>query len=170
MYKKIKGVYGKVQKVLLALIGIAMAIMMSVIMLQTLTRYVIFYSLPWSEELSRYLFIFVIMVGLSVAIKEDMLISIDLIDRMLPGKSGKWLDAVRRALALFVSIVIVIFCSRMFTIGKIQKSPAMGIPMITMYGTIFASYILSAISLVFKIIDDIRAAMGIMDEEEEKLV
>ena len=170
MYKDIKRAFGKVQKVLLVLIGIAIAVMMSVIMLQTLTRYVIFYSLPWSEELSRYLFVFVIMIGLSIAIKEDMLISIDLIDRVFPGKCGKWLDAVRKTMALLVSIVIVIFCSRMFTIGKIQKSPAMGIPMITMYGIIFVSYILAALSLVFKIIDAVRAAMGIVDEEEEKLV
>ncbi|RGY97838.1 TRAP transporter small permease [Clostridium sp. AM58-1XD] len=168
MYNKIKGVFGKVQNLLLVLIGIALAVMMSVIMLQTLTRYVIFYSLPWSEELSRYLFVFVIMIGLTVAIKDDMLISIDLIDRFLPKKADKVLDAFRKLLALAVSIIIVICCSRMFTIGRIQKSPAMGIPMITMYGTIFVSYILATVSLVFKIIDDFREALGITEEGEEK--
>lgn len=168
MYNKIKGAFGKVQNMLLVLIGIALAVMMSVIMLQTLTRYVIFYSLPWSEELSRYLFVFVIMIGLTVAIKDDMLISIDLIDRFLPHKADKVLDGVRKMLALFVSIIIVICCSRMFTIGRIQKSPAMGIPMITMYGTIFVSYILAAVSLVFKIIDDFREAFGIAEEGEVK--
>lgn len=166
MYKKIEKAFNKVQDILLVLIGIALAIMMSVIMLQTLTRYVIFYSLPWSEELSRYLFVFVIMIGLTVAIREDMLISIDLIDRALSPKADKCLDAVRKTLALLVSVVIVVFCSRMFTIGKIQKSPAMGIPMIIMYGTIFVSYILSAISLGFKIIDNIREVMGIDSKEE----
>ena len=58
MYKKVERAFSKVQNLLLGLIGIALTIMMSVIMLQTLTRYVIFYSLPWSEELSRYLFVF----------------------------------------------------------------------------------------------------------------
>ena len=169
-YKKVERAFSKVQNLLLGLIGIALTIMMSVIMLQTLTRYVIFYSLPWSEELSRYLFVFVIMIGLTVAIKDDMLISIDLIDRFLPEKADKYLDTVRKILALLVSIIIVICCSRMFTIGKIQKSPAMGIPMITMYGTIFVSYILAAISLVFKIIDNIREAMGIENKGEEKQI
>ena len=170
MYKKVERAFSKVQNLLLGLIGIALTIMMSVIMLQTLTRYVIFYSLPWSEELSRYLFVFVIMIGLTVAIKDDMLISIDLIDRFLPEKADKYLDTVRKILALLVSIIIVICCSRMFTIGQIQKSPAMGIPMITMYGTIFVSYILAAISLVFKIIDNIREAMGIENKGEEKQI
>lgn len=153
MYETIKQGFEKVQKVLHALTGVALAIMMVVIMVQVITRYVIFYSIPWSEELSRYLFVFVIMIGLTVAIRDDMLISIDLIDRILPPKVDKYLDVLRKIVALGVSLVVVICCSRMFTIGKIQKSPAMGIPMITMYGTIFVSYILAAISMVFKIID-----------------
>ena len=52
MYKKVERAFSKVQNLLLGLIGIALTIMMSVIMLQTLTRYVIFYSLPWSEAVS----------------------------------------------------------------------------------------------------------------------
>lgn len=166
MYRKIEEAFEKVQNVLLALIGIALAVMMSVIMLQTVTRYVIFYSLPWSEELSRYLFVFMIMIGLSVAIKKDMLISIDLIDRFLPYKANKYLDAVRKLFALGVSVVIVICCTRMFTIGMIQKSPALGMPMIVMYGTVFVAYILAAISLVFKIIDALIEAGKTTEEKE----
>lgn len=166
MYKKIEKVFEKVQNVLLVLTGIALALMMSVIMLQTLTRYVIFYSLPWSEELSRYLFVFVIMIGLTLAIKQDMLISIDLIDRILPKKIDKYVDAVRKILALVVSVIIVICCTRLYTIGTIQKSPAMGIPMIIMYGTIFISYIFAAITMVFKIIDTLIEANKPEDIEE----
>lgn len=169
MYKKIENAFGKIQDFLLSLTGLAIGIMMSVIMLQTVTRYVIFYSLPWSEELSRYLFVFVIMVGLTIAIKKDMLISIDLIDRVLPAKAEKYLDALRKCLALAVSVVIAICCTRMFTIGMIQKSPAMGLPMITMYGLIFVSYILVAVSLVFKIIDNIIDARKMTGEGSEKV-
>lgn len=167
MYRKIEKIFGKVQNFLLALIGIALALMMSVIMLQTLTRYVIFYSLPWSEELSRYLFVFMIMIGLTVAIRDDMLISIDLIDRILPEKADKYLDTIRKLFALLVSVVVVVCCSRMFTIGMIQKSPAMGIPMIIMYGTIFISYILAALSLVFKIIDNLISGNNTEKKEEK---
>lgn len=168
MYEKIKGAFEKVQKMLLALIGIALAAMMIVIIAQTVTRYVIFYSIPWSEELSRYLFVFMIMIGLTVAIKEDMLISIDLIDRVLSPKADKYLDIVRKTFALGVSVIIAIVCTRMFTIGMIQKSPAMAMPMIVMYGTIFAAYILAAISLVFKIIDNFIEARKMTNEKEEK--
>ena len=166
MYRKIEKVFEKAQNVLLVLTGIALALMMCVIMLQTLTRYVIFYSLPWSEELSRYLFVFVIMIGLTLAIKQDMLISIDLIDRILPEKIDKYVDAIRKIIALVVSVIIMICCTRLYTIGMLQKSPAMGIPMIVMYGTIFISYIFAAITLVFKIIDTFIEANSPETKEE----
>ena len=51
----------------------------------------------------------------------------------------------------------------------IQKSPAMGIPMIIMYGTIFVSYIFVAITTVFKIIDILIEAKNSDTEEVEKV-
>lgn len=109
--------------------------------------------------------IFVIMIGLTLAIKQDMLISIDLIDRILPEKIDKYVDAIRKIIALVVSVIIVICCTRLYTIGMLQKSPAMGIPMIVMYGP-FISYIFAAITLVFKIIDTFIEANSPEKKEE----
>lgn len=157
MFEKIETGFKKVQNVLLAILAIALAAMAIVIMVQTLTRYVIFYSLPWSEELSRYLFIFIVMIGLNLAITDNMLINIDLLDRALEGKPfGKIIELVRLIIAFAVSVIIAYNCQKLFFIGSIQRSPAMEIPMIIMYGIIFAGYIFAAIALIFKIIETIK--------------
>lgn len=156
MYCKLEKAFAKIQDIVYVIIGIALVLMVLIILAQTFTRYVIFYSLSWSEELSRYLFVLIIMFGLSIAIRDDMLISIDLIDYVLPAKLQKYLRVLRQIVALVLSIVIVFSCQQLFPVGMIQKSPAMRIPMIIMYSVIFAGYLLSAMSLVFKIADDIR--------------
>ena len=45
------------------------AVMTAVIILQVFFRYVLKGSLPWSEELSRYLMIWVTFVGASIGVK-----------------------------------------------------------------------------------------------------
>lgn len=169
MFKKIENAFARVQNVLMALIAVALGLMMCIIFLQTVTRYVIFYSLTWSEELSRYLFVFLIMIGLTIAIKNDDLISIDIIDRILPEKGEAVLDTVRKLIALFLSGFIALLCTRMFKLGLIQKSPAMAMPMIIMYGTIFLGYLFSAITLVFKVGDGLYRIFGKEGTKEGKV-
>lgn len=160
MFKRMEHAFEKVQNGLLALIAVALGLMMAIIFLQTVTRYVVFYSLTWSEELSRYLFVFLIMIGLTIAIKNDELISIDIVDRILPAKAEAVLDTVRKIIALLLSGFIAILCTKMFKLGLIQKSPAMGMPMIVMYGTVFLGYLFSTLTLILKVGEGILKILG----------
>lgn len=153
MFRKIQKGFERIQGIFLALIGIALAAIMVIVFIQTFTRFVIFHSLPWSEELSRYLFVFIIMIGLNVAIRDDMLIRIDLIDYAIKGKAAMILKILRLLVGLVVSAVISHNATSLFTVGMIQKSPAMQIPMITMYAVICVGYLLAAVSMLFKLVE-----------------
>lgn len=153
MYQKIKGVFEKIQGFVLALIGIALGLIMCIVLLQTFTRYILFYSLPWSEELSRYIFVFLMMFGLNVAIKEDMLIRIDLIDYAIKGRASGIFYLLRNLAGLAVCIIIAYSSTSLFKVGMIQKSPAMLIPMVYIYAFVCGGFIVSAIAMVFKVID-----------------
>ncbi len=165
MFQKIQKAVGRIQDVFLALIGIALALIMVIVFVQTFTRFVIFHSLPWSEELSRYLFIFIIMIGLNVAIRDDMLIRIDLIDYFIKGKAAVVLNLLRTIAGLVVSFIIGTNASSLFKIGMIQKSPAMQIPMIIMYSVIFVGYLLAAAAMIFKLIEAVRQLIAPNDQE-----
>ena len=79
----VKKVFSKVQKVNTFVIGLALLAIILVVFLQTFCRFVIFRSLPWSEELSRYLFVAVIVLGVNLAITKHVFVRIEIIDNYL---------------------------------------------------------------------------------------
>ena len=78
--ENLRQIFNTVQNVSKAVIGICMIVMMVVIFVQTSTRYLIFYSIPWSEEVSRYLYVALTLLGLNLAITSKQLVRIDIID------------------------------------------------------------------------------------------
>lgn len=145
-------IFKKVQDVTTTLSGLALLFLVIVILLQTFTRFVVFYSLPWSEELSRYLFVIMILLGFNIAITRNELIKIDIIDSYLKGRSKMILQCVRLFLALFVNIIYIYSSFYLVRLGQFQLSPAMQIPMCIIYLFIFVGFVLSAISLIIEIL------------------
>jgi TRAP-type C4-dicarboxylate transport system permease small subunit len=60
---------------------LAVAIMLFV---QVVLRFVFSYSLPWPEEASRYLMIWIVMLAGSLLVKDEQLVSVDFFDRFWP--------------------------------------------------------------------------------------
>ena len=103
----VKKVFSKVQKVNTFVIGLALLAIILVVFLQTFCRFVIFRSLPWSEELSRYLFVAVIVLGVNLAITKHMFVRIEIIDNYLKGTAAVVMNLARRFVMIFVNIVFV---------------------------------------------------------------
>ncbi|WP_439234781.1 TRAP transporter small permease [Lonepinella koalarum] len=140
--------FKKVQDAMATLSGIALLFMVLVIFLQTFTRFVIFYSLPWSEELSRYLFVVMILLGFNVAISKGDLIRIDIIDNYLKGNAKIVVQYVRILCAIFVNIIYIYSSFYLVKLGSYQLSPAMQIPMYSIYLVILLGFSLSLIALI----------------------
>lgn len=81
--EKAKCIFEKVQRIVNGIIGLMLIAIMVIIFVQTFTRYVIFYSIPWSEEASRYLFVGMILLGINMGISQNLMVRIDLIDNFL---------------------------------------------------------------------------------------
>ena len=133
------------------IIGLALMVLLCVILLQTFTRYVIFHSLPWSEELSRYLFVLLILWGVNIGITKENFVRIDVIDAFVPTRLEPYMAIFRDTVALFVASMFIYSTTFLVRIGKFQKSPAMRIQMDIMYYIVLIGFILAAISLVLKI-------------------
>ena len=158
MYDKIRSGFDRFMKFINSLTGAALLIIMCVVLIQVFCRFVIFHSLPWTEEVSRYMMVFMVLLGLCVAVNENMLIKIDAIDSLIHSKRVLNVAELIRTLAgLVCAVIITVSSTKLFQIGLIQKSPAMQIPMIIMYIVVFVSYLLASVSLVFKILDYARA-------------
>ena len=73
-----------------------------VVWLQVFQRYVMNASLSWSEELARYILVWVTLVGASVAMRRGQHLSLDLLRDMLK-------PALRRAGILMSEGIVLIF-------------------------------------------------------------
>ena len=87
-------------------------------------------SLPWSEELARYCFVWMVCLGTSYAVKDDKLTNVDLVVNLFGSKSKKVISLIVNLLMLTFSVVVVYYgmnsVLRMLHFG--QKSPALRIP------------------------------------------
>lgn len=140
--------FKKVQKVNSVVIAAALLLMIGVVFLQTFCRFVIFKSLTWSEELSRYLFVAVIVLGINLATTKHLFVKIEIIDGYLKGKALFIANIIRKAIAIYVSFIFVYSGFELIKIGGYQISPAMGVPMSILYGIIFVGFVMNVIALI----------------------
>ncbi len=140
-----------IQEIAKVIIGICMIVMMTVIFVQTMTRYVVFYSIPWSEELSRYLYVTLTLIGVNLAVTSKQLVRIDIIDNYLTGAKGKILEIIRQLLAVGITVTFFYSSFGMIDVSQYQTSPAMGLSMQVMYVILGIGFLLSALACIFEL-------------------
>lgn len=146
--KTFRNVFQKVQSLFDIAVSICLIVMIGVVFLQTFCRFVIFYSLPWSEELSRYLFVAIIVLGANLAITRKMFVRIEIIDNYVKGSAATALLLARKFVAIFVNTVFVYGSYQLMHIGSYQTSPAMGIPMDLLYAVILVGYLMNVLASI----------------------
>ncbi len=151
--EKLRAIFVKIQNISCNLIALCMVLMMSVIFIQTMTRYVVFYSIPWSEELSRYLYVTLTLMGVNIAISRRQLVRIDIIDNYLKGVALKRLNIIRAVLTLVICIIFFYSSFGMIDVSQYQTSPAMGISMQIMYSILGLGFLMSSIASLFELYD-----------------
>lgn len=70
--------------------------------LQVLFRYVFSYSAPWTEEIARFMFVYLTFIGSAVCMKERTHITIEVLTDFLPQK-------VRSIILIFVQLLTMWF-------------------------------------------------------------
>ena len=145
------------------LLMILMGTMACVVFVQVVFR-VIGSSLPWSEELSRYIAVWVTFIGAAYGIKMGSHVGVEAIKIVLP-------KPVRKVVELLILAIMIFFCCVVFyyaiqIIGMQmktgQKSPAMRTP-------IWRAYLGIPIGMGLCVIRSIQAAIGIIRDEQPEI-
>lgn len=87
----------------------AVGVMTAVILLQVFFRYVLNNSLPWSEELARYLMVWMTFLALPVVSRENQHAALEIVLGSLPGRLNALLQLV---IYLLIGLVLVYAFSR----------------------------------------------------------
>ena len=106
-------------------LGFSMSIIVAV---QVFCRYVLNHSLFWSEELARYLLVWLTFLGASVAYRRKIHPGIDLVYARMPG-SVQRIFVISVYLASIVLFGVMIFFGVKFSyFVRLQISPALYLP------------------------------------------
>lgn len=121
--------------------------------IQVIMRYVFKSSLTWSEEVSRYLFVWMVFIGISYGIKNGTHMRIDMLEHFIP-KLKKSLGIL--ADACFLAFSIYMIGPGVSVVQSIkasgQTSPAGGVPMNVVYTSLLIGFILVVFRVVQKYI------------------
>ncbi len=123
---------------------------------QVIFRLVLGHPLAWSEELARYLFVWLTFVGGSVAIAESAHFKMDLLAFACNEKGKTILKLVVSICLLSFSAILIIYGLPLVKMVSSQKSPALRISMSIPYLALPINGFLSSFHCVDNIIDDIK--------------
>ena len=128
-----------------------LAMMVLIVALQVAVRYVFVGSISWSEEITRYLMIYMAFAGMSVALKQGAHVKLELLVERFPRK-------VRWAISLFINMLVLVFMFIVLWYSFImvqrdspQESPALQISMAIPLLAVPLGYILMSLQLILKI-------------------
>ncbi len=137
----------------------AMLMFMSfVIILQVIMRFVFHNSLAWSEELARYLFVWITYLGTSYAVTAEKHMRVDAFVSIFPKKIQFYLH-IFSDVACLIFFGIVAYCS----LGLVttfmqtgQMAASIKIPTWILYASVLAGAMLTAVRLIQHMVKLIR--------------
>ncbi len=115
---------------------VAGALMSIIIILQVFFRFFVKIPLPWSEELARYLMIWIGMMGASLALSEGRHIGVTVLMERVRGRVRRILMIAAILAVLWFLWLVVREGGQVAWINYTQLSPAMMIPMLAPYSAI----------------------------------
>ena len=134
------------------LTGLMMLLMVPVF-LQVLSRYIdVVPRYIWTEEMARFAFIWIVLVGSSIAVREGTHFKIDLFPNLSPRWAGR-MDVLYGVLMLIAAAVFVVGGWAFVQFGAIQHSELAGLPMVT----IFIAWPLAGVSWILFLVEHLDA-------------
>lgn len=109
---------------ILALLGIV-----AVVILQVFSRFLLPSSPIWTEELSRYLFVYLIVMGSGLVISKNQHVRLELFQSSLNPLWTKVYQLFCHIIAGAFSLQILPYAYKYAQIGRWQTSPALEVPM-----------------------------------------
>lgn len=118
-----------------AMMGI-IALMLFMTFYQVVSRYVFHQSLSYSEELARYLFVWMVFLGLPVVARQGGHMAVGVLASRLQGGALRFMKVVALLLSLAFMVIMTWQGYRMIILSSWQTSPALGLRMSAVYWVI----------------------------------
>ena len=119
------------------------------VMLQIVTRrFFVAIAPPWTEEISRFFFIYTISFGAGLAQRENYFVSMDYFYRKFNDRVRRIIDIITSSITAVLFLVMTVYSINFIVLGLAETSPSLGFPM----SIAFASMLIMSGAVFFYIV------------------
>jgi TRAP-type C4-dicarboxylate transport system permease small subunit len=132
------------------LLLIMLAVMCIVMALQVFYRYALGSPLVWSEEMARFLFVWITFIGAGYGIKNGLHIEMTYFYDKFPEKVQKFLQIVLNLVTIFFCIYLIPYAVEFVKSQHTIASTTLGFPMSIWYASVPIGFTLLVLRLIQK--------------------
>ncbi len=132
-----------------------LGIMCVVLILQVVCRYVFNTPLVWSEEVARYLFIWMTMLGLSYNVRKDNNISMQLLVQHFPESVNKIISIIINILAIVLFLCLLPSSIEYLASQMGMRSAALPVSMAVLAFSVPLGFALAVVQHVVRLVSDV---------------
>lgn len=129
---------------------VLLALLTSVVFVAVFARYLFNAPLAWSEELSRYSFVWATFLGAEVCLRKGSHIGIDIVTKNFPVNFQQFLQTWGRLLVAIILVALIIAGLKVSAVAHAQLSPSLGLPMSCVYLALPAGAALMLLELLMQ--------------------
>lgn len=147
-------------RVLQVLLTLLMFLMVVPVLLQILSRYS--EHIPryiWTEEAARFCFVWIIMIGSMIAVREESHFKVDLLPPPETDRQEGFGNLIVHIAMMLMALVFAWYGSEYARFGVIQNSEMSGINMLSIYISFPLAGVTWAVFLLERIVADVRMIM-----------
>ncbi len=140
-------------RLLKLLLTVLMAILIVPVAMQILSRYTgIIPRFIWTEEIARFCFIWVILIGSIIAVRDGTHFDIDILPHSADPRVELVMKLVVYAVMLTVAATFIVWGYDFAILGSRQRSEIAGLPMISIY----IAWPLAGVSWILFLVEKVR--------------
>lgn len=128
---------------------ILLVIMVLLVFFQIVSRAMFSTSFSWTNELARYMMVWLAFLGGGIAFQHRAHIGIEAIVERFSGKSRKFIQLVVMVICIVFFVILIVTGLEFTTSSMTQSSPALNIPM----GLVYLALPISGILQILNVVD-----------------
>jgi len=128
------------------------AIVLVVLFIQIVARYFFSYGIVWSDEFSRYMMVWLVMLCSATLVREKQHIRLTILDTLLPKAWFRWVDVLIHVVILVFAVIVFRYSLINVAVSSKAVSTSMRMPMTWIYTAFPVSMAIMAVNAVLNIL------------------
>ncbi|MXX85002.1 MAG: TRAP transporter small permease [Acidobacteria bacterium] len=145
--------------------ALALGLMAALVIYQVGARYLFGSPPSWTEELARFLQVWLVLLASPICVRRGMHLAVDYVTPRLPPAAALALRTGVLLISAFFCLGLAFYGARLLAVAGFQTSPALGISMIWPYLAVPVSGVLMALAAGVLIVSGLRRGTAQEDDE-----